>query len=132
MSNLSKVIILKISGTLILWCIPLILFPSRLLDAIEFPEQESYMFIRMLGWAYLSLCVGYAFALKASLKGERLMASIWVGVVSNGGAFLYLLYYGITGSWTDWGYFVKVVAWISVLATAFITIGLYLYGVKSE
>lgn len=69
LSNLSKVIILKISGTLILWCIPLILFPSRLLDAIEFPEQESYMFIRMLGWAYLSLCVGYAFALKASLKG---------------------------------------------------------------
>ena len=33
------------------------------------------MFVRMLGWAYLAQCVGYYFALKASLHGKRLMGS---------------------------------------------------------
>ena len=43
------------------------------------------MFVRMLGWAYLALCVGYYFALKASQHGKRLMGPIWVGMASNGG-----------------------------------------------
>ena len=36
-----------------------------------FPAQPTEMFVRMLGWAYLALCVGYAFGLRASLRGER-------------------------------------------------------------
>ena len=97
MSHLSKVLIVKITGTIFLWCVPLLLLPAYILESIGFPHQENYMFVRMLGWAYLALCVGYYFALKASLQGKRLMGPIWVGMTSNGGACLYLLYYGGIG-----------------------------------
>jgi hypothetical protein len=76
-----------------------------------------------------ALCVGYGFALRESLHGRRLMGPIWVGVVSNGGAFCYLLYYGLQGSWSDWGPTIQVIAWTSVVATAIITAGLLIFGV---
>lgn len=132
MSNLSRVLIFKIAGTIFLWCAPLLLFPAALLEQIGFPNQDNYMFVRMLGWAYLALCVGYWFALKASLEGKRLMGPIWVGIVSNGGACLYLLYYGLTGTWSNWGDAIQVIAWGSVVATAIITLGLYLFGVRGS
>lgn len=132
MSKLSKVLIFKNLGTIFLWCVPLLLFPASLLETIGFPKQESYMFVRMLGWAYLALCVGYYFALKASLGGKRLMGPIYVGLVSNGGACIYLFYYGLVGTWSSWGGALQFIAWGSVLATALITAGLYLYGVKGD
>ena len=84
----------------------------------------------MLGWAYLALCVGYAFGLRAALQGKRLMGSIWMGIVSNGGACLYLLYYGATGTWSNWDGTVQFLGWASALATALITLGLIAFGVK--
>ena len=132
MSHLSKVLIFKIAGTVMIWCIPLLLFPAQLLEAAGFPAQPGYMFVRMLGWAYLALCVGYWFGLQASLQGKRLMGPIWVGVVSNGGACLYLLYYGSTGAWSDWGGAVQFVAWGSTAATALITLGLLVFGVYGQ
>jgi hypothetical protein len=86
MSHLSKVFIFKFAATVAFWCIPLLLFPSEFLAVLGLPPQSSYMFVRMLGWAYLALCVGYAFGLKASLQGQRAAGPIWVGIVSNGGA----------------------------------------------
>lgn len=130
MSHLSKVLIFKISATVLFWCIPLIFFPAALLEAAGFPAQHSYMFVRMLGWAYLALCVGYAFGLKASLQGQRADGPIWVGIVSNGGACVYLSFFGFAGAWTIWGGFVQFVLWSSVVATAAITAGLYLFGVR--
>ena len=90
------------------------------------------MFVRMLGWAYFALCVGDCFGLQASLSGRRLMGPIWVGIVSNGGAFIYLLYYGATGNWSEWGSAVKFIVWISTAATALITLGLVVYGVRGK
>lgn len=90
------------------------------------------MFVRMLGWAYLSLCVGYAFALRSALAGKRALGPIWVGVVSNGGAFAYLLYYGVLGTWSSWGAPVQLIAWGSVLATFAITVGLVVYGIRGN
>ena len=87
------------------------------------------MFVKMLGWAYVALCVGYWFGLRASLAGKRLMPPIYVGIVSNGGACLYLLWYGLSGTWQDWGAFIQFVGWSSVAATAVITAGLVRYGV---
>ena len=86
----------------------------------------------MLGWAYLALCVGYGFGLRAALAGQRLMGPIWTGIVSNGGACVYLLYYGIRGAWTGWGFLVQFVAWGSTVATAFITLGLIVYGIRGN
>ncbi len=132
MNMLSRVFIFKIVATIVVWCVPLILMPASWLEALGFPRQETYMFVRMLGWAYLALCVGYWFGLQAALQGRRAMGPIWVGIVSNGGACLYLLYYGVAGSWTSWGMPVQVIGWGSVVATALITIGLFVYGVTGD
>lgn len=132
MSPLSLVLIFKIAATVLVWCMPLILFPAAALEAVGFPAQRDYMFVRMLGWAYLALCVGYAFGLAASLSGKRLMGPIWVGIVSNGGACAYLLFYGATGAWSEWGGFIQFIAWSSVVATALITAGLLQFGVRGK
>ncbi|MDJ0758442.1 MAG: hypothetical protein QNJ19_03545 [Woeseiaceae bacterium] len=130
MNPLSRVFTFKIAATIVVWCIPLLLMPAAWLEALGFPRQESYMFVRMLGWAYLALCVGYGFGLKESLQGRRAMGPIWVGIVSNSGAFLYLLYYGVLGTWTSWGIAFQVIGWGSVLATLMITLGLLMFGVR--
>lgn len=132
MSHLSKVLIFKIAATVLVWCVPLLLFPAACLEVLGFPPQTDYMFVRMLGWAYLALCVGYYFGLRASLSGKRLMGPIWVGIVSNGGACMYLFYYGITGTWDQWGAVIQFIAWSSVVATALITAGLIEFGVRGE
>lgn len=132
MDNLSKVFVFKIGATVLFWCIPLILFPSTVLEAFGFPSQPSYLFVRMLGWAYLALCVGYAFGLQESLEGRRAAGPVWVGVLSNGGACAYLLFFGISGAWSTWGSVVQFVLWSSVLATAAITAGLYFFGIRGE
>ncbi len=132
MNALSRVFVFKIAATVLVWCLPLLLLPKAAIEALGFPAQDTYMFVRMLGWAYLALCVGYAFGLQASLAGKRMMGPIWVGIVSNGGACLYLSYYGLTDTWSNWGGAVQFIAWSSVLATFLITLGLYLYGVRGS
>lgn len=130
MNSLSRVLIFKILATLVFWCLPLIAMPSAVLETFGFPEQQTYMFIRMLGWAYLALCVGYCFALRAALDGHRLMGPIWVGLVSNAGGCVYLLYYGVAGTWSEWGVTIQFIGWSSVVATALITLGLLMFGVR--
>lgn len=132
MNNLSKVFIFKIGATVLVWCVPLIFVPASWFETFGFPRQETYMFVRMLGWAYIALCVGYWFGLKESMHGRRAMAPIWMGVVSNGGAFLYLFYYGVSGTWTSWGIVPQTIGWGSAIATFLITVGLLLFGVKGE
>ena len=132
MSHLSKVFVFKIAATVFIWCLPLIFLPASIIESVGFPKHETYMFVRMLGWAYLALCVGYWFGLQASLQGKRAMGPIWVGIVSNGGAFLYLAYYGVSGTWVSWGGMIQFVGWASVGATFAITLGLFLFGVKGR
>ena len=130
MNALSIVFVFKIAATVLVWCAPLILFPADWLAAAGFPAVAEPMFVRMLGWAYLALCVGYAFGLRESLRGRQAPAAIWTGIVSNGGACVYLLYFGLTGAWVEWGGFIRFVAWSSMLATLLITAGLIEYGVR--
>lgn len=132
MSHLSLIYVVKIGATIIFWCLPLIFFPATLLEALGLPVHPNAMFLRLLGWAYLALCVGYAFGLAASIRGERAPGPIWVGILSNGGACAYLLYFGLAGAWVEWQGIVRFVLWSSVVATAAITLGLYLFGVRGR
>jgi hypothetical protein len=93
-------------------------------------DLPNLMFVRMLGWAYLSLCVGCGFGRRAALSGQILEGPIWMGVVSNGGACSFLIYDGATGSWEGLHLGVKFILWSSAIATAAITIGLYLFEVR--
>ncbi len=132
LSALSKVLLFKILATVIIWCIPLLCFPGAVLESIGLPPHPTYMFLRLLGWAYLALCVGYSFAFIESMKGRRLMSAIWAGIVSNGGACLLLLFHGAMGEWKGWGLGAQVILWGSTVATACITSGLYVWGVRGR
>lgn len=130
MNALAWVFVFKISATVLFWCLPLILFPATVLTAMGLPLGEGEMFVRMLGWAYLALCVGYGFGLRAARRGQIAVGPVWVGVVSNGGACAYLLWFGVAGAWAQWHDFTQFVLWSSVLATAAITLGLVLFGLR--
>ena len=132
MNNLAKVFVFKIATTILFWSTSLILLPPCWLKTLGFPQQDTYMFIRLLGFAYLSLCVEYWFGLKASLKGKRAMGSILVGIVSNGSACLCLCYFGLVGTWVSWNSLIQFALWASVATTFFITLGLYLFGVRGD
>lgn len=133
MNALSLVLTFKIAATILFWCVPLLLLPSSMLIELGFLAQSNdLMFARMLGWAYLALCIGYAFGLKASLLGKRALGPIWVGIVSNGGACVLLLLFGLSSSWNDLSSMVQFIFWSSALATAAITVGLWIWGVKGE
>lgn len=117
-------ILFKIAVTILLWGLPLLL-PSSVLKDLGFPSMDNYMFVRMLGCAYLALSLGYIFAYLASRNGKRPVETIWVGIVSNGSACICLIYYGTKGSWSAWSGVFQFVLWGSIVATALITVGLY-------
>ncbi len=130
LTYLSRVFLFKITFTIFFWCTPLILFPPSLLTSIGLPQQPTYMFIRLLGLAYVALCVGYIVGLQSALSGQRAIGAIWSGIVSNGGACLLLAFYGISGAWNDWEGFAKYYLWASGVATGLITVGLFRFGVR--
>jgi len=133
MDNLSKVLLIKILATVLIWCIPLLFFPESVFIWIGFPSSiisTTLLFYRLLAWAYIALCVGYTFALIESIKGKRLISTIWTGIVSNGGACIILLIYGCIGTWANWGLLAQIILWGSIVVTGLITLGLYSFGIR--
>lgn len=135
MNGLSSVFAFKIVVTFLLWWLPLAILPDRLIVALGFPAQNSYIFIRLLGMAYFSLGVGYAFGLRDSLQDLRPLGVIWTGIVSNGGTCALLTFFGINGAWSTWGRIAQFAMWGSLILTGIITIGLIstgLLGLRSD
>jgi hypothetical protein len=132
MNPLSAVLLFKIAATVLMWCVPMLLFPPVVLTVLGLPDQSSYLFIRLLGWAYLSLCVGYGFAYQAARRGEVMPGPIWMGLVSNGGASVLLTVHGVFGEWTQWGLLFQALAWASAVITGLIALGLWWYGIRRE
>jgi hypothetical protein len=127
---LAAVFVIKILFTLVIWCIPLLFFPGKLLASIGIPEPINIVFLRLLGMAYAALMLGYVFGLIATMRGDYPIEAIWVGIVSNGGAFLLLLIYGFSQTWRSWGFFAQAVMWISIPVTGGITFGLVFAGLR--
>jgi hypothetical protein len=132
MNALATVFALKIVATVVFWCLPLILLPASWLEAAGFPRQETYLFVRLLGWAYLALCVGYWFGWRSAAQGKRPLAPIWVGIVSNGAACAVLGYHGAIGAWASWGEVVQALGWASVAAAFSIALGLVVFGLFGQ
>lgn len=137
MNKLSVIFILKIALTLILWSLLPLLLPPSWLEFLGLPQQSSYVFIKLYGMAALALSVGYGFGLRESYqsqnkKARRAMDIIWVGIVSNAGASLILLLYGLSGTWNTWGFFLQCGLWFSMVATGLIAISLVIFGVLDK
>ena len=132
MNALAWVFSVKIVLTIVVWCVPLLMLPTSLLREWGFTTMAAVLVVRLLGWAYLVLCIGYAFGLRAARNGRRLVGPIWVGIVSNGGACGYLVYFGVLGAFTTWPSWLQVLAWGSALGAGLIMFGLLVFGVRGR
>ncbi|MBI3267869.1 MAG: hypothetical protein HYZ53_02515 [Planctomycetes bacterium] len=128
MRKLSGVLAVKLAVTTLLWFAPLLLLPLDCLRAIGIPDSSPPLFLRLLGMAYLSLCVGYAFGLVATLQGRYPRSTVWTGIVSNGGAVVLLSIGAFQGAWETWGFYARVMMWTSLVFTGLISMGLIAFG----
>jgi len=132
MKALSRVLIAKIFLTIIIWCVPLLFFPAPLLKWLGFPVPEPLIFLRLLGMAYTALVVAYCFGLRDARRNRYPHAVVWVGVVSNGGAFVLLLIAAVSSVWTQWGGIAHWIMWGSLAGTGAIASCLVLFGLLSR
>lgn len=124
---LPVVFVVKILFTLLL-CVPLLFFSSELFALAGIPKPINVIFFRLLGMAYVALTVGYIFGLISTLHGDYPTEIIWVGIVSNGGACLLLIAYGINGTWRSWKPLSRTVMWISTVVIGSISLCLIFSG----
>ena len=132
MKQLGITLKVKMWLTALLWCAPLLVFPSSIYELLGFVELGPLVFIRLLGVAYLSLLAGYYLGYKDLVAGIYPSNTVIVGLISNFGAFVMLLGFGVLGSWSHWGLMAKCYMWLSLLATGSISLSLYVYGPKSH
>jgi hypothetical protein len=125
---LAWVLSVKILFTLIFWSFPLVAFPASWFVRLGMPEPKPVLFLRLLGAAYLALVVGYISGLRRLGRGDEVRDIVWVGITSNGSAFLILLLFGIAGAWRGWGILARIYMSVSVVGTASITLGLVVAG----
>ena len=128
MELLVWVLSFKILFTLIFWSLPLLTFPTSWFVRMGMPEPRPVLFLRLLGAAYLALVVGYIGGLFRLARGDEVQDIVWVGITSNGSAFLILLLFGTAGAWKEWGPLARNYMWISTLLAASITLGLVIAG----
>jgi len=124
MRALTWLFIVKIAGTLLLWCLPLLLLPAPAFAALGMPAPEPLLFARLLGGAYLALLAGYATGIAAIGRGDAPRGQLTTAVASNGIAFLVLAAHGVQGAWSGWGAGAQAFMWLStggalLLAAAF-------------
>ena len=128
MNALSKVLIFKITFTVLGACVPLLLLPVSVLQALGFVVPEPQIFLRLLGMAYAALIVGYGFGLRDSLRGTYPGSVVWMGIVSNGGAAMLTGIAAAQNTWGAWGLFAQCLMWGSLICLCGITLGLVVYG----
>ncbi len=129
MKALSRILIIKIVLTTLVWCVPLLLFPLDWLQALGFPIPEPALFLRLLGMAYVALVLAYSFGLRDTLGNQYPQTIVWVGVISNGGACGLLTIAALTHVWNSWGMIAQTIMWGSLFGTGAITLGLVWFGV---
>jgi hypothetical protein len=125
---LAAVLRIKVLFTLALWSLPLLALPTSWFVRMGMPEPKPVLFLRLLGAAYLALAVGYMGGLRKLGRGKDVKDIVWVGITSNGAAFLILSLFGIAGTWNGWDIWARIYMWASVVGTASITLGLVVAG----
>jgi len=125
-TGLEWVIRAKIAVTVVAWAGPMLLLPRDLLARAGPPA--AYPLVRLLGWAYLTLVVGYAYGLREVRDGGRATGTVVMGVVSNGGVAALLTYLSVTGAWGEWHRIVQLGAFASALVAFAIAVGLWWFG----
>lgn len=131
MNRLAIVLIIKIFITILAWGVPLLLLPllpADFITGLGFVVLGPQVFIQLLGMAYLALAVGYVFGLRDVLNSTYPTGVVWVGIISNGGAFAVLSFAALFNVWVLWGSCAQLFMWFSLVATGAITSGLIVCG----
>jgi len=113
--------------TLTLWAGPALFLPAPWFPLFGIPQPPiaQLVFVRLLGAAYVALCVGYAIAWRTP---GRHPGAILVGIVSNGLAALAILSVGSAGGFDSWSPLGAAYIWGSCLAAAGVAIALLVTG----
>ena len=130
MFNLANVIALKIIVTMGFWSFPLLVAPGFFLPQAGLELPENTILLSLLGWAYVALCVGYGYGFLQARKGIREKGILAMGVVSNGGACLIMLFNTMIGMAPELTLFGNIIALGSVAFTGFFAVSLYLLGLR--
>ncbi|MEM7437678.1 MAG: hypothetical protein AAF436_21170, partial [Myxococcota bacterium] len=80
----------KVGFTLVAWAVPLLVLPASVLEGFVGFVPDPILWVRLLGWAYLALCVGYLGGLRSAQRGTFPRGVVAMGIVSNGGAAILL------------------------------------------
>ena len=127
MNPLKIILTAKIIFTALLWALPLLFIPKHAARFLGIPVPQPILFAHLLGSAFLALLAGYILGLLELNHGKDVSNTVWVGIISNGSAFLILLLFA--GQWKRWGTKAKIYMWGSTIMTLLITLGLIVFGV---
>lgn len=128
MPSLLTVLYIKIAFTALVWATPALFAPRKLILALGYPDPTPLIFLRLLGGAYLALLVNYIQGAQSLQAGIYPAATVLVGILSNGIAFLILAFGAVRGTWLHWGWAARLIMWISLAMTFLITVGLLFAG----
>jgi len=127
MNPLKIILTIKVFFTAIFWALPLLFFPKHAATLLGIPVPQPILFAHLLGAAFLALLAAYILGLLELKHGKDVSHTVWVGIISNGLAFLILLIFA--GQWKRWGTRAEIYMWSSTTMTLLITLGLIVFGV---
>lgn len=94
MTWLSLLLCIKIAVSLLLIIIPYLFLPVSRLARMMGTEGQAPLLYRLYGMCVLAIIVGYAFGIPAAEAGRMPWGVIFMGITSNIGAGLMLLFLG--------------------------------------
>ncbi len=94
MTAIALVLVFKILISLVLLAGPFLLLPTARLEAMTGATVQSPALFRLYGLAILALLVGYASGIWTVRSGQFPWGIVAMGITSNLGAALYLLWPG--------------------------------------
>lgn len=119
MSLLSILLLVKISVTSLAVAFPFLALPGKKLENVTSVRASNALFFRLYGVAILALLVGYGFGIQQAENGIFPWGVIVMGLVSNGGAALFLLFSNSSKQNLFLGSFFGVIAIALMLAMFF-------------
>jgi hypothetical protein len=94
---LRRILAVKIAGTIMLFCVPMLVLDQQWLGLLYGLRPEPLLMARLVGGAYAALIVGYAAGWLEARRGRYPGWVVAMGLVSNGGGAILALWAVATG-----------------------------------
>ena len=121
---LERTLVSKIVLTTVLWAVPFLFFSREALEPLMGVVPEPLFSLRLLGWCYVALIVGYGAGLLEVRAGRMPWGVVAMGLVSNGGGAGLLGAHLLFGAGRSLPVLAATMNWISWIALLAITTGL--------